>query len=315
MAGLKEAKGEIVICIDSDCIFDKNVIRELIACFSDPKIAAVGGHVGIANVNESIFTVCQAVMYFMAFQVMKLLQNADKKVFCISGCLFAVRRDVFRKAGKEISRRRWLGMEMRDGEDLYTTHAMLVRGWDTVFNPKAVCWTSAPTTMKQLYSQQLRWRRSGIRGFLWMIFNFNKYLKAFKLKTLILLFLQELFVILWAFYLISLVPSMGIGEMFSAVGRSSIIFGTIFIFAAFMYNRLIKTIAVGSEPIRYPLLAAAAGVWFYMDFMIITLLALLTLDVGAWGTRDVKDSAKNSEPFDSKSGSESLAAVKIRTTK
>jgi|GEM_PF-1476061 len=288
MAGLKEAKGEIVICIDSDCIFDKNVIRELIACFANPKIAAVGGHVGIINVNESIFTVCQTVMYFLAFQVMKLLQNADKKVFCISGCLFAVRRDVFKKAGKEISRRRWLGMEMRDGEDLYTTHAILVRGWNTVFNPKAVCWTSAPATMKQLFSQQLRWRRSGIRGLLWVIFNLRKYLRTFSLKTLFLLLFQELFVIFWAFYLISLIPLQGIGVAITTAGQSSILYAVIFIFSAFMYNNLIKKIAVGSESIRNPLLTAAAGIWFYMDFMVITLLALMTLDVGAWGTREAK---------------------------
>jgi len=55
-----------------------------------------------------------------------------------------------------------------------------------------------------------------------------------------------------------------------------------------MYNRLIKTIAVGSEPIKNPLMTAVAGAWFYMDYMIITLVALLTLDVGAWGTREVK---------------------------
>jgi len=288
MSGAKEAKGEIVICIDSDCIFDKNVIRELVACFANPKVAAVGGHVGVSNANESVFSMCQAIVYFMSFQVAKLMQNMHGKVFCISGCLFAVRRKVFRKVGKEISERRWLGLEMRDGEDLYTTHAILVRGWDTVFNPQAVCWTSAPATAGQLYQQQLRWRRSGVRNLLWIFFHLRDYLRVFQVKTVLFLVLPEIFVVFWAFYLLSLYPLLGVGVLISAVGQSMLIYGAIFVFIAFMYNRLIKTIAIGSEPIKNPLMTAVAGAWFYMDYMIITLVALLTLDVGAWGTREVK---------------------------
>ena len=50
---LLHSTGEIIISIDSDCIFHPDAIRELTACFSEPKIGSVGGRVGIRNPNAS----------------------------------------------------------------------------------------------------------------------------------------------------------------------------------------------------------------------------------------------------------------------
>jgi len=40
--------------IDSDCIFDPDAIRELTACFAEPRIGSVGGRVGVRNPNDSV---------------------------------------------------------------------------------------------------------------------------------------------------------------------------------------------------------------------------------------------------------------------
>jgi len=295
MSALKASRGEIVICIDSDCIFDKNVVRELVACFADDKVAVVGGHVGVSNVNENVYTVCQTVMYFVGFQLMKMVQNARGKMFCVSGCLFAARREVFEDCGTEVKNRRWFGMEMRDGEDLYTTHTVLLRGWKTIFNPEAVCWTSVPATGGKLFAQQLRWRRSGLRDLLWVLSSLMEHLRAYGVRSLLSFLLVQFFVVFWAFYSLSMIQIWGVGEVFFAVGRSVITFGATLIFVALAYNQLIKRIAVGSKPIKKPWLAGLIGIWCYMDFMIITILALFTLDVGAWGTRDIKNNSKDSE--------------------
>jgi len=303
MSALKASRGEIVICIDSDCIFDKNVIKELVACFADDKVGAVGGHVGVSNVNESAYTVCQAVMYFVGFQLMKMVQNVQGKIFCVSGCLFAARREIFAECGMAVKDFRWFGMEMRDGEDLYTTHTILLRGWRTVFNPKAVCWTSVPATMGQLFSQQLRWRRSGLRDLIWVLTSLREHFRIYGVKSLMSFLFIQLFVVFWAFYSLSMYPVWGVGEMVMALGRSAILCGGIFIFAALAYNHLIKKIAIGSEPIKKPWLVGLIGVWCYMDFMVITILALVTLDVGAWGTRDIKkDAGDSAAPVSSGAG-------------
>ena len=44
---LQHSTAELMISIDSDCIFHPDAIRELAACFSEPKIGSVGGRVGV----------------------------------------------------------------------------------------------------------------------------------------------------------------------------------------------------------------------------------------------------------------------------
>ncbi len=283
---LQESSGEIVICIDSDCIFDKNVIRELVACFCDPKVGAVGGHIGITNVNDNTFTLCQALVYFMSFQVGKMLQSVQRRVFCISGCLFAVRRHVFMEVEESVRGRNWFGMKVRDGEDRYMTHAILMRGWHTLVNPAAVCWTAAPTRLGPLFGQQLRWRRSGLRDLFWTLARMPQHFRVMGVTPLFTALIPELFTVLWALYLFTAVPLMGVGEAIRCVVLALLTFCSMFIVWALAYNRCIREIAVGSEPIINPLKAGLAGAWFFMDSMLITLLALLTFDVGSWGTRD-----------------------------
>jgi hyaluronan synthase len=53
---LKMSLGEVILCIDSDAVFDSAAIRELTACLADPRIGAVGGAVGVCNLNKNILT-------------------------------------------------------------------------------------------------------------------------------------------------------------------------------------------------------------------------------------------------------------------
>lgn len=293
---LKQADGEIVICIDSDCIFDKNVIRELVACFGDKKVGAVGGHVGITNVNDNVFTLCQALIYFMSFQVGKMVQNVQGRVFCISGCLFAVRRGIFEEVESEVRNRNWFGMKVRDGEDRYMTHAILMRGWKTILNPAAVCWTAAPSQLAQLFGQQVRWRRSGLRDLFWTLARLPEHVRIMGLRALFSAILPEMFTVIWAMYLLTAIPMMGIAQAVNAVAVAFVTFCSAFIVAALAYNHFVKRIAVGSEKVNNPLLAGMAGAWFFMDSILVTLLALCTFDVGAWGTREApKTDAKPNE--------------------
>src|ERR1051326_7310589 len=48
---LQQSTGELIISIDSDCIFHPDAIRELTACFSEPKI---GSEIGRASCRERV---------------------------------------------------------------------------------------------------------------------------------------------------------------------------------------------------------------------------------------------------------------------
>jgi cellulose synthase/poly-beta-1,6-N-acetylglucosamine synthase-like glycosyltransferase len=47
--GKKHAKGDIVLITDANSIFDKDVLKEMMPHFKDPKVGAVGGRYCIAN--------------------------------------------------------------------------------------------------------------------------------------------------------------------------------------------------------------------------------------------------------------------------
>lgn len=91
---LQHSTAEIIISIDSDCIFHPDAIRELTACFREPGIGSVGGRVGVRNPNDSVITAIQTVIYYSAFQLYKIPENWTRSICCISGCLFAIRREL-----------------------------------------------------------------------------------------------------------------------------------------------------------------------------------------------------------------------------
>ena len=91
---LQFSAAEVIISIDSDCIFHPDAIRELTACFAEPRIGSVGGRVGVRNPNDSVITAIQTLIYYSAFQLYKIPENWTRSICCISGCLFAIRREL-----------------------------------------------------------------------------------------------------------------------------------------------------------------------------------------------------------------------------
>ena len=132
-----------------DCIFHPDAIRELTASFSEPKVGSVGGRVGVRNPNESVITAIQTIVYYAAFELYKIPENWTRSVCCISGCLFAIRRDLLLNR-PAIRARHWFGIPVNQGEDRFLTHQTLLRGYGTYINTDALCWTTVPTKLSQL---------------------------------------------------------------------------------------------------------------------------------------------------------------------
>src|SRR5258708_10347504 len=61
--GLERSSAEIVISVDSDCVFDPQPIRELTPCFCEPALGGVGGRVGVMNTHKGTITAIHTVIY------------------------------------------------------------------------------------------------------------------------------------------------------------------------------------------------------------------------------------------------------------
>jgi len=163
---VREATAEIIVSVDSDVIIYPTALRELVARFVSPEIAAVGGRVHVSNPNENWLTKLQTIKYYFGQEHLKNLERGLRSVMCLSGCLTAYRRSVLMELEPILENRNILGVSIKYGEDRFLTHQIVKRGYRTVMTMKAMCFTKAATTLRGYFNQQLRWKRSNIVDFI-----------------------------------------------------------------------------------------------------------------------------------------------------
>jgi hyaluronan synthase len=282
LRGLALSDSEMILSIDSDTLFAPNCVKELMACFGDPKMGAVGGVVGLRNANENFLTAFQAFQYYLGFRLYKITENWTKTVGCIAGPLFAVRRSVFEEVAPLIAGRNWCGVHITDGEDRFLTHMIVLKGYNTYINLDAQCWTIAPTEFKQYFVQQLRWRRSPIRDFFLTIRTLPQHLdKPFNVLYIYLILPASTLATLFRIYIALLKDPMFLVN--PTVVSSYMLLASIVYLAIKKWNP--------EQDFGNPFKLAVFGTWWLISTLFLTTLSLFTLDSGDWGTR-----AKVAEP-------------------
>ena len=88
------SRSEIIVSVDSDVTVSPDAVRFMVARFTRPDIAAVGGWVDVRNKNDNWLTRMQTVKYFLSYHFLKNIEWAFQRVMCLSGCLTAYRREV-----------------------------------------------------------------------------------------------------------------------------------------------------------------------------------------------------------------------------
>ncbi len=164
--GVASTSAEIIVSVDSDVLVDRRAARELVRRFVTPRIGAVGGRTYVANRDANFLTRMIEVKFYFSQEWLKDLERACRSVVCLSGCLTAYRRAILVELEPILARRNIAGVPIKYGEDRFLTQQVLKAGYQTLFTPDAFCFTSAPTTLPAYFSQQLRWRRSNLVDFL-----------------------------------------------------------------------------------------------------------------------------------------------------
>jgi N-acetylglucosaminyltransferase len=266
------ATSEFIVSVDSDVIVDQNAICELIKGFTDHKIAAVGGRVYVLNCHVNWLTKMQAIKYFFGYQYLKNLENAYSTVMCLSGCLTAYRRKVLLELEPILHGRHMFGVPIKYGEDRFLTRQILKAGYATRLCPDARCFTNAPTTVAGYFSQQLRWRRSNLVDLL------GSMSHIWQLPWLVVLHYLSLHCILLA-YPLFLWSSFFTGQFFH---------GTVTHLGILAVYGMVYHIQKRDSP-EHLRVSGIHFLWmaFLMPvtYMVLSMLALLTLDSGSWETR------------------------------
>jgi len=274
---LSRSSAEIVISVDSDCIFDRQAIRELAACFCEQKIGAVGGRVGVRNPNDGVITAIQTLVYYAAFHLYKIPENWTRSVGCISGCLFAVRRELLLKIEPVVRARHWFGISVNQGEDRFMTHLILLEGYGTYINNDALCWTTVPATPGELFKQQLRWRQSILRDLFFTVRKLPQHVRQLHPNALLHMVLTPLGAIVALLMAITMLA----GSPTSWFGPQPLL---VYLVIAAVVSWAIRKYSA-QETLKNPLAFGAYVSWWLVSNLFLTPLALCTMDSRDWGTR------------------------------
>ena len=146
--GIERARGEIVICLDADTVFEPQTIAELVQPLRDVQVGAVAGNAKVGN-RLNLVTRWQALEYVTS-------QNVDRRAFDLLNCITVVpgavgawRRSALLTAG---------GFTHDTlAEDQDATIELRKRGWRIAYAEHAIAWTEAPDTYRALVKQRFRW--------------------------------------------------------------------------------------------------------------------------------------------------------------
>jgi len=146
--GFSEARGEVVVALDSDTLFAKDTVAHLTAPFSDPRVGAVAGNAKVGNrVNR--LTRWQALEYVTA-------QNLERRAWDLAGAVPVVPGAVGAwRRGAVLSEGGFHEDTLAEDTDL--TLRLIARGYRVVYAEHALAYTEAPETVRALLRQRFRW--------------------------------------------------------------------------------------------------------------------------------------------------------------
>lgn len=170
-SGIRVAKGEILISIDSDSYVDKDAVKLLVQPFMDKDIIAVCGHGNVSNKDKNILTQIQHAWYQEMFYILKSMESQLGCVNCCSGILAAYRTENIMPVLDEWLGQNFFGIPIIISDDRQLTNLSL-RGLGSLstkdakvtYQSNSIVYTAAPDNIKQFIKQQIRWRRGSLHG-------------------------------------------------------------------------------------------------------------------------------------------------------
>jgi peptidoglycan/xylan/chitin deacetylase (PgdA/CDA1 family)/glycosyltransferase involved in cell wall biosynthesis len=147
-AGIRRARHGLVVLVDGDTVVQPDTIFRLVQPFVDPRVGAVSGNTKVAN-RRRLLGRWQHLEYVVGF-------NLDRRMFALMGCIPTIPGAVGAFRRRVLADVCGVPADTR-AEDTDLTMAILRAGWEVAYEARAIAWTEAPATMRQLWRQRYRW--------------------------------------------------------------------------------------------------------------------------------------------------------------
>ena len=147
-AGLAVAKGEVIVTVDADTVFEEDTLRRLVEPFADPAVGAVAGNTKVGN-RKGLLGTWQHIDYVTGFNLDRRLYVVLQAMPTVPGAVGAFRREAIEVGGGFSS------ATLAEDTDLTITIGRA--GWSVAYVEDARGWTETPSTLAGLWRQRYRW--------------------------------------------------------------------------------------------------------------------------------------------------------------
>ena len=150
-AGLKQAKGEIILCFDADYYPQKDIVEKLTKPFTDPKVGAVQGRVVVLNEPQNIITRLVALERIGGYRVDQEARASLDLIPQFGGTVGGFRRILLESLGG------WDENILAEDTDL--TFRVYLAGYRVAYVGDAECYEEAVDNWRAYWIQRYRWAR------------------------------------------------------------------------------------------------------------------------------------------------------------
>lgn len=140
--GKRCARGDVILVADANSIFDRNVLKELIPHFKDPKIGAVSGRYSVLHIEDDLPK--SEGFYWELEHVMFSGESVIDSISTVIGTISAWRKDLVQFSSETVT------------EDLDMAIRIIRAGYKIKYEPKAIVYEPAATTVEDQIKQRRR---------------------------------------------------------------------------------------------------------------------------------------------------------------
>ena len=303
--GVKVTRGDVVVLVDSDTIWSRRTLLELVKPFAERDVGGVTTRQRILDPGRCFLTRWADWMENSRALYSMPAQSVLGTVGCLPGRTIAFRRDVLEASMREFMTGRFLGIFLEVSDDRTLTNLALRRGYRTVYQSTSLVFTDAPVQYKKMMKQQLRWSRGSqyntLRMLPWMLKN-APMLAFFFVSDIVMPFLLLTVVVAWG-----LRVATGNGENLYA-GLLELPGRAYTLPAIVVITVLFSTLSMALRQLRHIEEQPSDLLWMplYIVFSTLFLMPLRAYGflrlghIGSWGTRSDAYTADQAEPAKSK---------------
>ena len=171
--GVELSRGEISVLVDSDTLWTPGTLGELVKPFRDPRVGGVSTRQRILEPGRTILTRWADWLENVRAEYSMPAMSVLGTVGCLPGRTIAFRRTILVGCMHRFLTERFLGVFLEVSDDRTLTNYTLMAGYKTVYQSTSLVYTDAPTSLRGLAQQQLRWARGSqyntLRMMPWMV--------------------------------------------------------------------------------------------------------------------------------------------------